>query len=338
MLSRDAGAHLNRRGFIKLAGGAVVVLASGAAIASAIAVYVHGVSVQSEILRLALRWFVKGSSLGMPNIAAVRKRIDSLARIFPRQASDTKSDWLKAGGVAALRVTRPESRDHHHVLYLHGGGYVAGSVSHYRDFLWRIATATRSHVLCPDYRLAPEHPFPAAVDDAFTAYRWLLADGADPRHIVMMGDSAGGGLVLATLLRLRDEGIALPAAAVMLSPWTDLAMSGGSLQFNAQADPALSPERVRYAAELYLAGADPRNPYASPLYGDPTGLPKSLIQVGSDEIQLDDSVRMADKMRAAGCEVDLQIWTRMPHAWQLFAGYLPESKRAIEQIGAFVQR
>jgi len=329
---------LNRRGFIKLAGGAAVVLAGGAAIASAIAANVHGVSAQSEILRLAMRWFVKGKSLGMPDIVPVRKNFESFTRIFPREASDTKTDWINAGGVAALRVTRPESRDQHHVFYLHGGGYIAGSVSHYRDFLWRIATATRSHVLGVDYRLAPEHPFPAAVDDAITAYRWLLADDTDPRHIVMMGDSAGGGLVLAAMLRLRDEGIALPAAAVMLSPWTDLAMSGESFKFNAHSDPMLNAELVRYAAESYLAGADPRNPYASPLYGDPTGLPRSLIQVGSDEIQLDDSVRMADKMRAAGCRVDLQIWPRMPHVWQLFASYLPESKRAIEQIGAFVQR
>lgn len=337
MPSREAGANLNRRGFIKLAGGATVVLASGAAVVPVITANVNGVSVQSEILRLAMRWFVKCNTTKL-DTATIRKRLEYLTRIFPRQASDTKAAWFNANGVAALRVTRPESRDKHHVFYLHGGGYIAGSVLHYRDFLWRIATATRSHVLCVAYRLAPEHPFPAATDDAMTAYRWLLAADIDPRNIVMMGDSAGGGLVLATLLRLRDEGIALPAAAVLLSPWTDLAMSGNSFNSNARSDPMLRPEAVRYAAETYLAGSDPRNPYASPLYGDPTGLPRSLIQVGSDEIQLDDSVRMADKMRAAGCHVDLQIWPRMPHAWHLFASYLPESKRAIEQIGAFVLR
>jgi acetyl esterase/lipase len=192
-------------------------------------------------------------------------------------------------------------------------------------------------VLALDYRLAPEHPFPAALDDALAAYRWLLAEGADPRRIAVMGDSAGGGLAFSLLLRLRDQGAPLPAAAVALSAWTDLALTGASLRLNAAADPMLNAEDLPKLAACYLASADPRDPYASPLYGDATGLPPTLIQAGSDEILHDDSTRMADRLRAAGCEVELEIWPRMPHAWHLFAPVLPEARRAIERIGAFVR-
>ena len=175
-------------------------------------------------------------------------------------------------------------------------------------------------MLCIDYRLAPEHPFPAALDDAISAYRWLLADGAAPARTAVMGDSAGGGLVLATLLRLRDEGLPLPGAAVVMSPWTDLALTGASLRTNAAAAPMLKAEQAPTLASYYLGGADPRNPYASPLYGDPAGLPPTLIQVGSDEILRDDAVRMADKMRASGCRVEIVVWPRMPHVWQMLRG------------------
>jgi acetyl esterase/lipase len=153
-----------------------------------------------------------------------------------------------------------------------------------------------------------------------------------------MGDSAGGGLAFATLLRLRDEGLPMPAAAVALSPWTDLALTGESYRTNARADSMLIAEQAPAIARHYLADADPRHPYASPLYGDPAGLPPSLIQVGSDEMLRDDAVRMADKLRAAGCSVKLEIWPRMPHVWQLFARVMPEAREAIAHIGTFVQR
>jgi acetyl esterase/lipase len=156
--------------------------------------------------------------------------------------------------------------------------------------------------------------------------------------MVIMGDSSGGGLALATLMRLRDEGLPLPAAAVALSPWTDLALTGDSVRGNAGADLLLRFERAASFALHYLAGADPRHPYASPLYGDPAGLPPILIQVGGDEMLRDDSVRMADRLRAAGSPVEIEIWPRMPHVWQLFARVLPEGRRAIARIGAFVQR
>ncbi len=329
---------MRRRQFIKLLGSAAIVLLAGGAIEfKALEVRAQGLSVEAEILRRVLRWFVKVRSGRGPDIATLRQSMESIKWIIPGPEGDTKTIQLNAGGVTAFRVTRPESRDGHHVIYLHGGMYVFGSISHYRDFLWRIAEATQAQVLWIDYRLAPEHPFPAALDDAVAAYRWLLADGADPQRITIMGDSSGGALAFATLLRLRDEGVALPAAIVSLSPWADLAMTGESSRFNAEVDPMLNVEQLRYAARCYLAGADPRSPYASPLYGDPTGWPRSLIQVGSDEILLDDAMRMAQKMRAAGSYVELQVWRRMPHVWQLFARFLPEGRRAIEQIGAFVR-
>ena len=187
-----------------------------------------------------------------------------------------------------------------------------------------------------DYRLAPEHPFPAALEDAVAAYRWLLADGADSRRIAVMGDSAGGNLAFAMLLKARDEGLPLPAAAVGLSPWLDLALASPSFRLNAEADPILNADEAPKFVEYYLAGADPRMPYASPLYGDPAGLPPTLLQVGSDEILRDDSVRMAEKLRAAGCHVELEVWPRMPHVWHLFAPVLPEARRAIERIGTFL--
>ncbi len=237
-----------------------------------------------------------------------------------------------------MQVATRKSRDGHHVLYLHGGAYVAGSTSLYRDFIWRIADATQARVLCINYRVAPEHPFPAAVDDAVAAYRWLLAQGADPQRMSVMGDSAGGGLALALLLRLRDEGVPLPAAAVAMSPWTDLAMAGESYRRFAKADPMLSVVPAQAFARCYLAGGDARQPYASPVYGDPRGLPPTLIQVGSDEILLDDATVMAERMRAAGCAVELEVWPRMPHAWHVHARVMPEARRAVKRIGDFVLR
>ena len=187
-----------------------------------------------------------------------------------------------------------------------------------------------------DYRLAAEHPFPAALDDAVTVYRWL-AKRINPKRIAVVGDSAGGGLAFGTLYRLRDEGLPLPAAAVAISPWTDLALTGPSLQSNAAADPMMDVTRLPAFADCYLAGADARHPYASPLYGDPAGLPPTLIQVGSDEILRDDSLRMAERLKAAGCHAELEIWPRMPHAWHLYARILPEGRQAIARAGRFVQ-
>jgi epsilon-lactone hydrolase len=295
-------------------------------------------SLSAHILRLGLRFFVKRRLTPAPPIEELRKQMETMLRFVPSPPRGTQSSRVDAGGIKALRVATSQALDGRRVLYLHGGGYVMGSPDHYGDFLWRIARVTSARVVCPYYRLAPEHPFPAALDDAIRVYSWLLSEGTRPRELVIMGDSAGGGLAFATLLRLRDEGLPLPAAAVALSPWTDLALTGTSITQNARRDLTLMPERAATFARHYLTDADPRHPYASPLYGDVRGLPPILIQVGSDEILRDDSVRMAEKLRAAGTPVELQIGHRMHHVWQLYARVLPEGRAAVARIGAFLER
>lgn len=294
------------------------------------------VSLRAELTRLALRWFVKRRA-HHETIDEARAGFRAMQRVIPRPPRDVRTTPVDAGGVAGDMVEAPASRADRHVLYLHGGGYRLGSPAMYRHFTWRLAAATRARLLIIALRLAPEHPFPAALEDAVAAYRWLLANGADPRRLAVIGESAGGGLALALLLKLRDEKLPLPAVCVAMSPWTDLALTGASLAQNAKADPMLNADDFPAYAAGYLAGADPRNPYASPLYGDPSGLPSTLIQVGSDEILRDDAVRMADKMRAAQCQVTLEVWPRMPHVWQLMVPFLPEARAALDRIGAFVE-
>jgi epsilon-lactone hydrolase len=295
------------------------------------------VSLRAELIRLGLRWFIKRPRRLDPTLAAARATILAAQALVPPRPAATDVLAIDAGGVPGELIATPASRPDRHVLYLHGGGYVTGSRVLYRHFTWRLADAMRARVVAIDYRLAPEHPFPAAVDDASAACRWLLAK-TDPQHTAVMGDSAGGGLALALLLRLRDGGHALPGAAIVLSPWTDLALTGASLVRNARSDPMLAVADAGLFADCYLAGADPRNPYASPLYGDPAGLPPTLIHVGSDEILRDDAVRMATNLRAAGCHVEIEIWPRMPHVWHLLAPVLPEAQAAIARIGAFADR
>jgi monoterpene epsilon-lactone hydrolase len=295
-------------------------------------------SLRVELLRLGLRRLLKPTNHPGVTIDRRRRRAARFERWVPRPPAGTEMTEGELGGVPALHVAMPESRLGRHLLFLHGGGYVTGSPALYRHVLWRFAATAAARVTAIQYRLAPEHPFPAALGDAVAAWRGLLDSGADPRRAAVIGDSAGGGLTLALALRLRDEATPLPAALVAMSPWTDLAATGASLRDNARADPMLNAEDVPFLASQYLNGADPRHPYASPLYGDPTGMPPTLIQVGSDEILRDDAVRMAERMRLSGCVVELEIWPRMPHVFQAFASVLPEARCAIVRIGAFVGR
>jgi acetyl esterase/lipase len=263
-------------------------------------------------------------------------------RWVPRPPAGVETVATTLGGVPASLITAPQSARQsdlrRHILFLHGGAYIAGSALIYRHVTWRFAVAAEARLAAIDYRLAPEHPFPAALDDAAAAWRGLLDEGADPRHSAVIGDSAGGGLALALALRSRDEGVPLPAAIVALSPWTDLAITGPSCWQNTVFDPVLKSGDLSMLAAQYLGRADPHNPYASPLYGDPRGLPPTLFQVGSDEILRDDSERMAERMREAGCDVTLEIWPRMPHVWHGFAPVLPEARRAIARIGDYIRR
>lgn len=287
----------------------------------------------------ALRTFMpvlKYSLRAFPTVAAARLQLKIVAPLVPRPPRGTRTTPVDAGGVPADRVTVPASRRDRHVLYLHGGGYVAGWPGLCRDLTWRIAAQCGATVLAVDYRLAPEHRFPAALEDALAAYRWLIAGGADPDTIALVGDSAGGGLALALMLRLRDAGEPLPATAVVVSPWTDLALTGESLRLNAGADPLLPAELAPRLVALCLGDADPRDPVVSPLYGDPAGLPPTLILVGSDDVLRDDAVRMADRMRTAGCDVTLEVWPRMWHVWYLCAKVMPEARAAIDRLARFV--
>ncbi|MDE8346573.1 MAG: alpha/beta hydrolase fold domain-containing protein [Acidocella sp.] len=222
------------------------------------------------------------------------------------------------------------------ILYLHGGGYFACSAKTHRPIT--AAYALRGFkVFAPDYRLAPEHPFPAAVDDALACYRAML-DIVPASGLVISGDSAGGGLALATLLAAKAAHLPMPACAVLFSPWTDLAGTGESVTTNARRDSMLYAPRLREAGANYLSGADPKTPLASPLYGDLTGLPALLIQVGAPEILLDDSTRLAAAARAAGVPVDISIWQNLPHVWQMMPTLLPEARRALDEAASFINR
>ncbi len=248
-------------------------------------------------------------------------------QVEPVDANGVPAEWVVAAGVSTGPV----------VLYFHGGAYHLGSPARLRGLLALLSAAAQARVLSVGYRLAPEHPFPAAFEDALTAYRWLIASGTPARQVVIGGDSSGGGLALAALVALRDAGESLPGAAVVLSPWTDLDMGGESLQSLAAVDVMLTPDGVREAADWYLAGQDPRHPYASPLYADLHGLPPVLIQAGDAEIIRDDSTRFAAAAQAAGVDVTLEIWPEMPHVWHAFAGLLPEADEAVERIGRWLR-
>lgn len=248
---------------------------------------------------------------------------------------------VNAGGVAAEWVRGSWARPNCRLLYLHGGGYVAGGVESHRPFAAWISEASKCSILLLEYRLAPEHPFPAALDDALSAYRWMRENGPDGKggtgRSFLAGDSAGGGLAIATMMALRDAGDALPDAAVTLSAWSDLELTGDSVKSRAPVDPILSPAMMQILASTYLGGSDPRTPYASPLYGDMAGLPPLLLQVGDSEILLDDSTRLAEKAKSAGVQVSLEVWPEMFHVWQGLAPLFPEGQQAIDRIGEFIQ-
>jgi len=243
---------------------------------------------------------------------------------------------VKLDGVPAEWIYPPNYSPQTIVLYLHGGAWTLGWTNTGRSLLAYICMAGRSRGLAVDYWLAPEYPFPAALEDCLTAYRWLLHNGISPKNIVIAGDSAGGNLVLTTLLALRDAGQPLPAAAVCISAVTDLACTGESFQI--KKDPGLPTNFVRTMIQYYIGDQDPLQPLISPLYADLAGFPPLLIQVGEDEILLSDSVRLADKARTAGVDVQLVVWPNMWHVWHTFVPILPEAQKAVNEIGAFIQK
>jgi phosphinothricin tripeptide acetyl hydrolase len=269
-------------------------------------------------------------------IAERRAQYERAEKVFPTppdvkvervSAPAAPAEWLRPTAAVAGRV----------VLYLHGGGYVIGSPRSHRHLAAAIASAAAASALLLDYRLAPEHPYPAAVDDATAAYRWLLDQAIAPERVVIAGDSAGGGLTVATLLALRDAGIPLPAGAVCISPWVDLTCGGGSYRTKADVDPIVRQAGVAEMAQAYLGNASPQAPLASPLFADLRGLPPLLIHVGSDEVLLDDAVQLAARAKAAGVETTIEVWERMIHVWHWFLPMLDEAQSAVEAIGRFTR-
>jgi epsilon-lactone hydrolase len=237
--------------------------------------------------------------------------------------------WIDAEGAGRERV----------LIYFHGGGYKMGSVVSHHDLMARLSLAAKCRVLGVNYRLIPEYGFPSPVEDAVRAYRWLIEQGIDPSHIAFAGDSAGGGLVAAALIALREQGARLPAAGVMISAWTDLEATGPSYQTRAQADPIHQRPMILALARQYVGDSgDPRHPLASPLNDSLSGLPPLLLQVGDRETGLDDSTRFAEKARHAGVEVELEVWDGMIHVFHQFANELPEARQAIAKIGTFLNR
>ena len=275
--------------------------------------------------------------LGMEDLSVKEQRaaMEASAGMFPTEA-DVATREVDAGGVSADWVSVSDSDADRVILYLHGGAYVIGSRNTHRGLAGRIARAAGAQVLLPEYRLAPEHPFPAAVEDATACWRWLISEGHAPERMAIAGDSAGGGLTMATLLALKAAGDPLPACAVGLSPWTDLEGTGPSTEPGAVDDPMLTREGLRTSGEQYAA-ADLRNPLASPLHGELADLPPLLLQVGTREILLSDSTRFAEKARSAGVEVTLEIEEGLVHVWQMLPG-VPEAQSAVERIGAFIEK
>ena len=245
---------------------------------------------------------------------------------------------VNAGGVAAEWVTAEGAPESRVVLYLHGGGYIIGSTRTHRPLMAELSRASSARVLGLDYRLAPEHPFPAPIEDAVAAYRWLLNEGYDPARIAVAGDSAGGGLTVAALVQIRYVGLPMPGAAVCISPWVDMEGLGESMETRADADPMVGKEGLLLSAKTYLGGSDPRAPLAAPLYADLRGLPPMLIQVGDAEVLLDDSTRLAGIAREAGVHVEMDVWDDMIHVWHLFAPILPEGRQALSQAGEFIKK
>jgi acetyl esterase/lipase len=268
-------------------------------------------------------------------IGDFRIRYDQMFETFPVDP-EAIIEEVDAGGVRSLRVQIPSTNPSRDVVYFHGGGFMCGNPEGVRGTAARIARAAGATVLVPDYRLAPEHPFPAAHDDAVSVITWVLDNGGDPSRLATLGDSAGGTLALTPLVTLRRNGIALPAAVVLWSPWVDLEVTGETLTTKAAVDPIASRESLTMSAQAYLQGQDPRNPTAGILHADLRGFPPLLVQVGSEEVLLDDSRALVDLAKNAGVEVALEVADGLPHVYQYFASILAEAQEAIDRSGAFI--
>jgi monoterpene epsilon-lactone hydrolase len=295
-------------------------------------------SLQAKLLNTAIKtasFLNRRASFNSHHIDKYRRSFEKFTRYYKTPANIQRQDF-SIGQLSAAWFTPLSLNNKAVILYLHGGGYMMGSINTHQALMSNIASLSGYRVLGIHYRLAPEHPFPAALDDALKAYQFLRATGYLPSQIILAGDSAGGGLALSVLLALKERGQPLPAAAICFCPWTDLSLQGKSLIFNAKKGPFFYKDAIPKTAQLYLAGTSAVNPLASPIYGDLSQLPPLFIQASDSEMLLSDSVDFAQKARAAGVEVSLDLWKDMMHAWQLLQGWLPESRQALEKMLMFI--
>src|SRR5882724_2593361 len=267
------------------------------------------------------------------NLEALRLAVDSDSERFPLDPDINFERVSVAIGVPAEWTWTEAADPARVVLYLHGGGYMFGSILSHRHLAAEIGREAGSRTLAIDYRLSPENPFPAAVDDALASYCFLLEQGFEPRHIAFAGDSAGGGLVVSTLVAIKEAGLPQPACGWVISPWIDMEASGETFVSRADADPMVKREIIVNFAQAYLNGADPRSPFASPIYADLRGIAPLLIHVGASEVLLDDSLKLARTVGAADVSVRLEIWPEMVHIWHVFHRILGDGRKAV-QVGA----
>ncbi len=289
-------------------------------------------------MNFLIRRLIKARSRGSIDVPFVRRWIDRLMGIHNLSLFNVRFAHVHHNGVRGEWALPPKGSSDRVILYYHGGGYFFCSPETHRPITAGLAHYTGAQTLAVRYRLAPEFPYPAALEDGLNAYRWLRSRGFRPDQIVVGGDSAGGGLALATLVALREAGEPMPAAAVVFSPWTDLACTGQSLDHNDKHCVMFSGEGIRRAVRHYVGDADPRTPTISPLYADLTGLCPVLLHVSDNEVLLDDSTRFARKAQQAGVTTRLKVWQGQPHVWQLFAPMVPEGKQSLQEAGEFIRR
>ncbi|MDJ0710020.1 MAG: alpha/beta hydrolase [Woeseiaceae bacterium] len=293
-------------------------------------------SLRARLIRSLTSRYIRGIDFAHADVGTMRKRLDQIGRL----TRIAKRVAIEKGELNGLKTEwyRPENGQSGKVLlYLHGGAFVLGSCDSHRKLVTQIARAGRIDAVMPEYRLAPEHQYPVGLQDCVGTYRALLEYGYRPDNIVVAGDSAGGGLTMSLMLELRHIGIPLPAAAVLISPFLDFTASGESVRTRADQDPWFRADEVDVVIEYYCPGDDLENPLLSPVFANVAGLPPTLVQVGDDEILLSDSLRIAEKMKEAGVEVELQVFPEMWHVFQLFVGKMPESRVAVDGIGKFIR-
>jgi monoterpene epsilon-lactone hydrolase len=293
-------------------------------------------SIQAKIFSMIMRYQMADFYRDL-SVEAQRAKMEKYAKAI-KLPDDMTCKPAKGCPVPAEWVTSPEVNDDQVILSLHGGAYFLNYGNPHRNFAARIGRSTQIRVLIPNFRLSPEHPYPAALQDVTVAYQWLLAQGYSPINIAITGESSGGGLVLATLLRLRDEDISFPAAVVCICPWVDLTGSGASMESKKKADFINNPEHMKTTAKLYAGDHDLKDPYISPLYADLSGFPPLLIQAAARDVLLDDATRLAEQARKANVDVTLEVWEEMIHVFQLSAGFVPEARKATENIATFLQQ